>query len=152
VYPRLLRTAKIESPWQRTPWQTAYAGTVKSSALEFLIFDVTPLFSFCKNATYNLWHERKCHFCTRIKKGLLGGTWGGSCALNRSKKVQKARAEWVPILPKTPGNTFFDSARADFGFRKGARIRNNAVYRGRPKTLTFSPTDVSGFGENYFWT
>jgi hypothetical protein len=114
----------------------AATGTVKTSAPEFLIFDVSPLFSFCKNATYNLWHERKCHFYTRIKKGRLGATWGGSCALNRSKKVKKARADWVPILPKTPGNTFFDSARADLGFRKGARIINNAVYRGRLKTLT----------------
>jgi hypothetical protein len=121
--------------------------TGKSQGPEFLIFVVSPLFSLCRNATYNLWHERKCHFYTRIKKGRLGGTWGGSCALNRSKKVKKARAEWVPILPKTPGNPFFGSARAVFGFRKGAHIIKNAVYRGRLKTLTFSRIAVSGSEE-----
>jgi hypothetical protein len=126
--------------------------TVKSSAPEFLIFDVTPLFSTCRNATYNLWHERKCHFCARAKKGQMGGTWGGKYDQDRSKKVQNARADWLPILPKTPGNPFFDSARAILGFRNGAHIIKNAVYRGRPKTLTFSPIAVSGFGENYFWT
>ena len=28
-----------------------------------LLFAVSPYFSFCKYATYNFWHERKCHFC-----------------------------------------------------------------------------------------
>ncbi len=32
-------------------------------------FAVTPLFSFCKNATYDDWHERKCHFCM-VSKGI----------------------------------------------------------------------------------